>query len=109
MAQERRQAARPRPRRDLAHAQILGQQQLRDRVDHVLPGLGEVLAEHAALPLHQLGAREVAQPQIVPRVAAGVAAGARFHRSAQPTAYRLIRESLLQLCRARLPGPTAAT
>ena len=108
VAEERPDPVRVRPRRHLVHPEVLGEQEVADRVDRVASRLAHDVAQRPALPGEVLRPGEGAEAQRVPRAIPGEQAAAGLHLGADPLAGGAVGEARLQRHRRRPPGSTSA-
>ena len=88
--------SRPRPARDLVDAEVLGEQQVADDVDRVVPGLGHDLGHGPRLPAQEVRPPEGPEADVRPAGGRWVRRAARRDLRAQPVAGRPIGQSRLE-------------
>ena len=96
MAQEGPDPVDVRPGRDLVHPQVLGEEQVADRVDGVVAGLAHDVAERPPLPRQVLRPGERPEAHGVPRPVAGEQAAPGRQLLADPRPRAAVGQPLLQ-------------
>ena len=99
-ATNERQRRRRRPARDLADAQVLGEQEVAHDVERVVTRLGHDVGDRPALPAQVLRPAEGAQADVGPAGPAGVRRAARCELGPHPVARGAVGEPLLERSRA---------